>query len=63
MGRHAKVYAIYKGDEFIELGTKKELSKKLKVSESTISFLASPFREEMVKNKKNLMIAIRIEND
>lgn len=63
MGRPKKIYAIYKGDEFVDLGTKKELAERLNLKEATISFLVSPFRKERVKVKKNLLIAIRIEDD
>ena len=37
-----RVYAIYKGDEFVTLGTKKECAEYLGVNPSTISFMATP---------------------
>lgn len=36
-----KEYALYKGDEFLTIGTKKELAEYLKVKIETISFYAS----------------------
>ena len=36
-----KIYALYKGDQFLIVGTKKELADYLKVKEKTISFYSS----------------------
>jgi hypothetical protein len=36
-----KLYALYKGDEFIDIGTSKELAKKLNVKIETIWFYMS----------------------
>ena len=40
-GRPAKEYAIYKGDEFIAIGTIKELVKKTGYSETTLRYSAN----------------------
>lgn len=40
--RKNKVYALYKGDNFIDIGTRKELADKMGVGERTISFYSSP---------------------
>ena len=60
-----KVYAIYKGDEFIDLGTRKELAERLGVKVSTIDYLLTPaYRRKFKKSKnggENRMIAIRLE--
>ena len=37
-----KIYALYKGDVFIDLGTKDYLAKLLGVTKKTISFYMSP---------------------
>lgn len=59
-----KVYAIYKGDKFIDLGTKKELAEKLNVKPETIGFLTTPiYKKRRGKNIDNALIAIRIEDD
>ena len=61
------VYAIYKGDKFIELGTKKELAKKMNVKPQFIGYLASPAnRKRIEKNKKensNALLTIRIDEE
>lgn len=52
-------YALYKGDTFIDLGTKKYLANLLKCKIDFISWLASPScrkRQERNKNKKIVML-------
>ena len=57
-----KYYALYKGDEFIDLGTKKYLADLLKVNETTINFYKSKAYRK--RNKKgNCYIVIKIEDD
>lgn len=36
-----KVYALYKGDNFIDLGTRKELAERIGVGERTIYFYST----------------------
>lgn len=55
----AKVeYAIYQGDDFLDLGTAKEMAKKFNVKKETITFWASPANKRRVKNKGK--VAVRI---
>lgn len=56
------VFALYRGDEFVDLGTKKELAKRMGVSVSTITFLASPANAKRNATGNRLM-AYRIEDD
>lgn len=57
-----KYYALYKGDEFVDLGTKNYLAKLLNVKEETINFYMSETYKK--RNKKgNCYIVIRIEDD
>lgn len=37
-----KEYALYKGDECLGIGTRKELAQKFNLKEKTISFYSSP---------------------
>lgn len=37
-----KIYALYRGEKFLAIGTKKELAKLLNVKVETISFYATP---------------------
>lgn len=55
------VYAVYKGDEFLDIGTVKELAKKLNVKIRTIYYWSSPANKKRIKKKGKL--AIKIEED
>lgn len=58
------MFALYKGDEFIDLGTRQELAKKMGVTPKTISYLSTPARMRKIKDKENKsLIAIKIEDD
>lgn len=52
-----KEYALYHGDEFIVLGTIKEIAKFQNVKEDTIKFYANPCS----KKRNNKYILIKIE--
>ena len=56
----SKIYALYHGDNFIDLGTKKYLAKLLGVSTRTINYYMSPTHR---KRTKNSYIVIKIEED
>lgn len=60
-------YALYRGDEFIDLGTADELAKKMNVHRNTIKFYATKtHRERLEKRNSNYnkcLIAIKIEED
>ena len=55
-------YAVYKGDTFIDLGTKRELMDKYGLKESTMNWCCqkSVVRK---KDKKGQRIFVRIEED
>jgi hypothetical protein len=55
------VYALYKGDEFLDLGTKEELAKVLGVKQQTISFYMSPVHYKI--SKGNGYVVIRIDEE
>lgn len=57
------IYAVYKGDEFIDLGTKKELAKKLNIKLSSMKFLITPTYRKRIKNKNDSLIVIKIDDD
>ncbi len=59
-------YALYKGDTFIDLGTKKYLASVLKCKIDFITWLASPScrkRREKTKKESNALIVIKIEEE
>ena len=62
------IYALYKGDKFIDLGTKEYLANLLGCKISNIEYLQTPSnRRKILKNKykkeSDKMIVIRIEDD
>ncbi len=64
MNRGEIIYAIYKGDKFIDLGTKNELALKMNVKPQTILFFATPTNwkryEEALLERRDHIVAIKI---
>ncbi len=62
-------YALYKGDRFIDLGTKKYLANLLKCKVDFITYLATPANRKRIEKRKNkekdsnALIVIRIEEE
>ena len=57
-----KIYAIYKGDQFIDVGTMKELSKRQHKSIKTLHFYASKaYRRREDPKGNNHYIVIKVE--
>lgn len=53
-----KYYAVYQGDQFLYLGTKKECAKYFGVKESTIYFWSMPAQHKRAKNTGRLAIVV-----
>lgn len=51
-------YAVYKGEEFLDIGTAKELAEKFNVKEDTIYYWASPANKKRVG--KNGKVAVKL---
>lgn len=56
-----KMYALYHGDIFIDLGTKEYLAKLLNVKPRTITFYSTP--TWLKRTNYNGYVVIRIEDD
>ena len=57
------IYALYKGDTFLFVGTKRECALYLGVKEKTISWLTTPTYNKRIKNEDhNRIIAIKFED-
>lgn len=56
-----KEYALYKGDKFIDIGTKEYLAELLNVKKETIEFYASPTYSK--RTKENAYVVVKIEGD
>lgn len=48
-----KVYALYKGEECLGIGTLKELAEQLKVKYETMYFYTTPTYKKRIKKSKN----------
>lgn len=55
-----KIYALYRGDKFIDLGTKEYLAKLLGVSVKTILFYSSP--TYLKRTDGNGWVVIKVED-
>lgn len=62
MRKSKDIYALYKGDRFLELGTVNELAAYLNVSPRTIRFYASNTYKKRMKGN-NYYIVIKVEED
>ncbi len=59
--KKSKVYAMYKDDELLGIGTVKELAEILNVKVETIRFYITPTYQKRVDKGKNRRILIEIE--
>lgn len=53
------MYALYHGDNFIDLGTKEYLANLLKVSKKTIEFYMSPAHKKRTNYRGYIVIKIK----
>lgn len=57
-------YAVYKGDEFLGIGTAKELAEILKVKVETIKFYSTTsYQKRIKKENHNRLISVKLEDD
>lgn len=57
------MYALYKGDKFIDLGTKEYLAKKLNVTPNTIYYYTTAAYRKRIKDYSKRLFVIKIEDD
>jgi hypothetical protein len=57
-----RTYALYRGDEFLTVGSRRELAAYLGVDPKTITFYMSPTYTRRCKGE-NRLIVIRLEED
>ena len=61
MRKSKTIYAIYKGEEFLNLGTVPELAKYLGVSTKTIKFYTTKTYRKRRKDDGNNIVVIKVE--
>lgn len=58
------IYAVYRGDKFIDLGTKEELAERMGCKPTFIGFLTTLSNKKRIEQKKksydNSLLAIRV---
>lgn len=61
----AWVYAMYKGDECLAIGTKKEICKQMNISIKTLNYYRTKAYQERLENRKekNARRVIRIDEE
>ena len=61
----AWVYAMYKGENLLAMGTAKEICKEMRISYKTFQFYRTKHYKNIVKNSrlKNRRIIIRIDKE
>ena len=63
MAAKEKIYALYKGDNFLGTGTAQELANLIGVTRRTIQWYSYPTYQKRSKNPKNRLIAIKIDEE
>ena len=58
-GKQHTVYALYKGNEFLFLGTVNEIAKQMNVSPGTIFYYQTP----TAKKRKSKLVLIKVDDD
>lgn len=61
MSRPQSVFAVYRDDEFLAVGTSKELAEMLNVSLKTIHVFKRKAQHERAKSKKGVAVAHKID--
>lgn len=56
-----KIFAAYKGDELLGIGTKKELAELLEIPLREIYRCATPHHRKSLKEDHNALIVIKVE--
>ena len=63
MSREA-LFALYRGDEFVDVGTRKELAARLGVTASYIQYMSTPvYRERIRGHEDTRLMAYRVEEE
>lgn len=56
-----KQYALYRGDEFLTIGTQKEIAEELGVKESSVRFYGSPSYRKRTDDRGLILIELEDE--
>lgn len=56
-------YALYKGDEFLAVGTAREIAEQTGLHPDTIYYYGSPTYKKRSSNSENRKILVKLEDD
>ena len=57
------LYGVYRGEEFVTVGTQEEVAKELGVKASTVYFWSTPTYKKRLKKDSKALISVRLEDD
>ena len=63
MAYRRKEFALYKGDKFIMIGTAREIAEERGVKPETVRFWSTPAHHKRASKGKNMLIAIKLDDD
>lgn len=56
-------YALYKGEELLEVGTIKEILERVNIKETTLRYYGTATYKRRIEGKKNRAILIKLEDE
>ena len=63
MGNKPSVFALYKGDTFVDVGTYAELAARTGIKEESLRFYATSVHRKRLKNPDKGLIVVRLEEE
>lgn len=58
-----RYYGVYRGDEFVTVGTQAEVARELGVKPDTVYFWSTPTYNKRLKKDSKALVSIRLEDD
>ena len=59
----SKYYALYRGDKFLFLGTRKEVAEYMGIRHKSVTFYGTPTYLKRIKNYNKCYIVVKIEEE
>ena len=63
MGNKPSVFALYKGDTFVDVGTYAELAARTGIKKDSLRFYATAVHKKRLKNPEKGLIVVRLEEE
>ena len=62
-GRKPNVFALYRGDTFVDVGTLDELAARTGIKKDSLRFYATSVHRRRMKNPDKCLVCVRLEED